>query len=822
MSLNFPVQMIKDTIPLFNTEWILVDVSCNSVDVTPNNFGATNYSYYIDRYTISESAIKDYNRDPNNILRQINGIDTRGNNKPVTTISWNESARFVNWLNEKEGIQPAYKFTTSGVNDNITLWDSADAWQNGGENRYRHRNTKYFIPSEDEWYKAAYFDPAIRAYYNHAGGSDSPPAAITSGTGTNTAVYTDGVVVPTEPADITLAGGLSPFGTMGQGGNTNEWIESAADGTNNSVTEVRSLRGGSYESPSGGITNAARSDTEPTSASNTLGLRVAYAPMGAGSVSPDTLLTFVDVGSAYNLNYVPGNGTGDWPAGEASAANGKGGVNYDYQMSKFAIKVCDINAYNQDPVNVSRQIVPTNTAGFNANPVVGMTWNTCARFVNWLNEKEGEQPAYNFTTGGVNDNISLWDSTSAWQNGGENRFRHTNARYFIPSEDEWIKAAFYDPNYGGTDVGGYHRYPHPTGDPLVSPPQTAATGGTDPNTTRWNGSINSPDQGRVPVDFAGGLSYYGTMGQAGNAYEFHETTVDGLNDAPAASNRSLRGGTASISVTSFLSIDAQVSNYTATQSPGPGGFRVARAEVGTGAGPFPADPVTELLFNEFDVEAETTPNTGSGNQLPGQDVYSLFQSTVINNGVVTFDGTGDNINIPDNDIHSFTDGSGTDSPFSISCWVRSHEAIGSDQVIIAKQTSGAYEWALSYTPTGEVNIILSTSDLTTGSIEATSTSTFTVSAWQHVLVTYDGTKDETGLKIYIDGTSETVTAVENGTYTGMSNTSSNVFIGRRPIGLTGAADEFQGDMDNMRIYGRILADKEIAALFFEGHDTYTI
>lgn len=238
--------------------------------------------------------------------------------------------------------------------------------------------------------------------------------------------------------------------------------------------------------------------------------------------------------------------------------------------------------------------------------------------------------------------------------------------------------------------------------------------------------------------------------------------------------------------------------------------------------PFPADPVTELLFNEFDVDAETTPNTGSGNQLAVQDAYSLFRSTVINNGVVTFDGIGDNINIPANDIHSFTDGSGTDSPFSISCWVRSHEAIGSDQVIIAKQTSGAYEWALSYTPTGEVNIILSTSDLTTGSIEATSTSTFTVSAWQHVLVTYDGTKDETGLKIYIDGTSETVTAVENGTYTGMSNTSSNVFIGRRPIGGTGASDEFQGDMDNMRIYDRILADKEITALFFEGHDTYPI
>lgn len=37
------------------------------------------------------------------------------------------------------------------------------------------------------------------------------------------------------PADITLAGGLSPYGTMGQGGNVYEWMETEDDLANNST-----------------------------------------------------------------------------------------------------------------------------------------------------------------------------------------------------------------------------------------------------------------------------------------------------------------------------------------------------------------------------------------------------------------------------------------------------------------------------------------------------------------------------------------------------------------------------------------------------------
>ena len=67
---------------------------------------------------------------------------------------WSEAARFVNWLSTSQGYDAAYKFTTGGGNDNIALWTSGDSGYNAA-NPFRNSNAYYFLPSEDEWYKAA-------------------------------------------------------------------------------------------------------------------------------------------------------------------------------------------------------------------------------------------------------------------------------------------------------------------------------------------------------------------------------------------------------------------------------------------------------------------------------------------------------------------------------------------------------------------------------------------------------------------------------------------------------------------------------------------
>jgi formylglycine-generating enzyme required for sulfatase activity len=102
--------------------------------------------------------------------------------------------------------------------------------------------------------------------------------AVASGTAANTAVY--GQPTYNGPADITSAGGLSPWGTMGQGGNVWEYIETASDGSNNIANEERLVRGGAWGNLSD-ILNAsfsAASDPSRGDGSYAFGFRVASVP----------------------------------------------------------------------------------------------------------------------------------------------------------------------------------------------------------------------------------------------------------------------------------------------------------------------------------------------------------------------------------------------------------------------------------------------------------------------------------------------------------------------------------------------------------------
>ena len=240
----------------------LVNVGDVSNDDDTTNYGAVDYNYRISKYAISRGNIKEYNEanpsikigSPVVIALQSYMDEEK---KPMGYISWNHAARFVNWLNVIEGKQPAYRFLTDGGNDNITLWDSADAWQLGGENLFRHKDTKYFLPSVDEWYKAAYYDTNKNGggagYWTYPTAEDTPPTPVQSGTTAGTAVY-DG---QSGPADVDQAGGLSYYGTMGQGGNIVEWTETDQDGTNDNASSIRDIIGGGYNNLSAVLANTA-------------------------------------------------------------------------------------------------------------------------------------------------------------------------------------------------------------------------------------------------------------------------------------------------------------------------------------------------------------------------------------------------------------------------------------------------------------------------------------------------------------------------------------------------------------------------------------
>ena len=192
------------------------------------------------------------------------------------TINWFQAASFANWLNTSTGHQPAYRLN-AGLTA-LTLWSSADAWQAGGENLYRHKDANYFLPSEDEWYKAAYHqnNGATADYWDYATASNSVPTATASGVGAGTAVYHRGSL--STPSDVQSGGGESSYGTIGQGGNVWEWTESANDGANDSASEYRALRGGFWNSNESNLRSSSRNYNAPSVIDYSVGFRVASVP----------------------------------------------------------------------------------------------------------------------------------------------------------------------------------------------------------------------------------------------------------------------------------------------------------------------------------------------------------------------------------------------------------------------------------------------------------------------------------------------------------------------------------------------------------------
>jgi formylglycine-generating enzyme required for sulfatase activity len=278
----------------FNMEFVTIGNAGNAADTTgePNPAGAVGYEYGLGKFEVSEEMIEKFNASQSLQITK----DTRGTAKPATSVSWNEAARFVNWLNTSTGNQAAYKFTTSGVYDHIDLWTSGDAGYDVN-NKYRNSLAKYVLPSYNEWYKAAYYNPTNSTYYDYANGSNTAPSAVASGNLNDTAVYNQSA--EQGPADVNLAGGLSPYGVMGLGGNVYEWEESSLDLANSSDSSLRGIRGGCWNFNSLVMSSSARLFNNPSAEDIIFGFRVASLSSSAPPAVPEP--SMMVIGTLFGL-----------------------------------------------------------------------------------------------------------------------------------------------------------------------------------------------------------------------------------------------------------------------------------------------------------------------------------------------------------------------------------------------------------------------------------------------------------------------------------------------------------------------------------------
>jgi formylglycine-generating enzyme required for sulfatase activity len=265
----------------FTMDFVTIGNPGNAADTTgsPNPVGSVAYTYNLGKYEVSRDQITKANA-AGSLGIELADMKSRGNNGvnlPATGITYYEAAKFVNWLNTSTGGTAAYKFDGSG---NFQLWSAGDAGYNAN-NMFRNSLAKYVIASSNEWYKGAY-GKADGSWSNFTNGSDTLPTSVASGTAANSAVYNQ--YSGNAPADITNAGGLSAYGTMGQGGNAWEIVETAWDGNNDTADEIRELRGGSWaffaqnEFPAEFLDATRRTYRSPDFESVWNGFRVASVP----------------------------------------------------------------------------------------------------------------------------------------------------------------------------------------------------------------------------------------------------------------------------------------------------------------------------------------------------------------------------------------------------------------------------------------------------------------------------------------------------------------------------------------------------------------
>jgi formylglycine-generating enzyme required for sulfatase activity len=172
--------------------------------------------------------------------------------------------RFTNWLHNGEG---------SGDTEN-GVYEISE-----GLSETRSTNAKYWIPSQDEWYKAAYHknDGATGNYWSSPTGTDDTPNnnLPTSDTGNSANFANPGYTTGSFSYPLTDVGAYalsgSPYGTFDQGGNVWEWNESLVS------LSFRGQRGGAWS-----FNNFDLSGTYdgvfPTHESNSVGFRVASIP----------------------------------------------------------------------------------------------------------------------------------------------------------------------------------------------------------------------------------------------------------------------------------------------------------------------------------------------------------------------------------------------------------------------------------------------------------------------------------------------------------------------------------------------------------------
>ena len=277
-------------------DWVTVGDPGNTADTAPAGYGAVAAAFQIMKYEWTNSQYADFLNsvaatDTYSLYNAQMGIDARGGitqsgasgsytyatktnmgDKPVNYVSWWDAARVSNWLmngGTSSSSTETGAYTLGGATSGTTPAVSSGA--------------SFYVPTEDQWYKAAYYKGGSTSagYWDYATQSDTAPTAVTSGTtgigsaGStgNSANYDRAADWNSEDGNVTTVGtngGASAYGAFDMSGNVFEWNDlTGAAGSS------RGLRGGAYYDDALTVSSSFRYTGDPGFEDHDSGFRLA-------------------------------------------------------------------------------------------------------------------------------------------------------------------------------------------------------------------------------------------------------------------------------------------------------------------------------------------------------------------------------------------------------------------------------------------------------------------------------------------------------------------------------------------------------------------
>jgi formylglycine-generating enzyme required for sulfatase activity len=264
--------------------------------------GSVAERYVIGTYEVTNAQYAEFlnavaGADPNGLYNPSMGTSARGGitrsggsgsyayavkggyaNEPVVFVSFYDALRFANWLDNGEPVgaqgagtteDGAYTITPGGVAANSIT---------------RNPGALAFLPTENEWYKAAYYDPGAGLYWVYPmqidtlPSSDPPPGVSSSGNFwsstyavTGSGSYDDAFDYLTDVG--AYASAPSAYGTFDQGGNVWEWNETVG-----AAPLERGVRGGGWNDQDSYLSASVYTDYDPATELDELGFRIAPEP----------------------------------------------------------------------------------------------------------------------------------------------------------------------------------------------------------------------------------------------------------------------------------------------------------------------------------------------------------------------------------------------------------------------------------------------------------------------------------------------------------------------------------------------------------------